>query len=76
MMDATPQSRWGFVNGISATTFWTGIMIGNILSGVLWDNLGKVVPFYVCAIVIGLSALLPLPLKETRIKKNSEAIRK
>jgi MFS family permease len=76
MMDATPQSRWGFVNGISATTFWTGIMIGNILSGVLWDNLGKVVPFYVCAIAIGLSALLPLPLKETRIKKNGDAIRK
>jgi DHA1 family multidrug resistance protein-like MFS transporter len=76
MMDATPQSRWGFVNGISATTFWTGIMTGNILSGVLWDNLGMIVPFYVCAIAIGLSALLPLPLKETRIKKNGEAIRK
>ena len=76
MMDATPQSRWGFVNGISATTFWTGIMIGNILSGVLWDNLGMVVPFYVSAIAIGLSALLPLLLKKTRIKKNGDTIRK
>jgi DHA1 family multidrug resistance protein-like MFS transporter len=69
MMDSTPRSRWGFVNGVSATTFWVGIMTGNILSGVLWDNVGMVAPFYVSAITIGVSALLPLFLKETRAKK-------
>jgi DHA1 family multidrug resistance protein-like MFS transporter len=69
LMDSTPLSRWGFVNGVSATTFWVGIMTGNILSGVLWDNVGMVAPFYVSAVAIGLSALLPLFLKEIRTKK-------
>ena len=76
MMDSTPQSKWGFVNGISATTFWIGIMAGNALSGVLWDGWGQLAPFYVSAIAIGLSALLPLFLRETRIKKNGEVIQK
>jgi len=38
MMDATPSSKWGLVNGISATTFWIGIPTGNALNGILWDN--------------------------------------
>jgi len=75
MMDSTPQSRWGFVNGVSATTFWVGLMIGNALSGVLWDNFGMVAPFYASAITIGASAVLPLFLKETR-NNNDGATRK
>ena len=75
MMDSTPQSRWGFVNGVSATTFWVGLMIGNALSGVLWDNFGMVAPFYASAITIGTSAILPLFLKETR-NNNDGATRK
>jgi MFS family permease len=72
MMDSTPQFRWGFVNGVSATTFWIGLMMGNALSGILWDNLGMVAPFYASALTIGVSAVLPLFLKETR-NKNSGA---
>jgi MFS family permease len=70
MMEATPPSKWGLVNGISATTFWIGLMVGNAFSGILWEGLGQLVPFYACAFVIGMSALLPLLLKETRAKKN------
>jgi len=68
MMEATPSSKWGLVNGISATTFWVGLMVGNILSGILWDGWGWRAPFYVSAFAIGLSAILPLLLKETRTK--------
>lgn len=66
MMDATPSSKWGFVNGVSATTFWVGMLTGNALSGILWDNLGMLAPFYVSSIATALSALPLLLLKETR----------
>jgi DHA1 family multidrug resistance protein-like MFS transporter len=66
MMDATPSSRWGFINGISATTFWLGETLGAALSGILWDSLGMLAPFYASFFAIGFSAILPLLLKETR----------
>ncbi|MGQ9530492.1 MAG: MFS transporter, partial [Candidatus Bathycorpusculaceae bacterium] len=68
MMEATPPSKWGLINGISATTFWAGLMVGNALSGILWDVWGQHAPFYVSALAIGFSAILPLMLKETRSK--------
>jgi DHA1 family multidrug resistance protein-like MFS transporter len=68
MMEATPCSKWGLVNGVSATTFWVGQMLGNALSGMLWDGWGMLAPFYASSFAIGLSALLPLLLKETRVK--------
>jgi len=68
MMEATPSAKWGLVNGVSATTFWIGLMIGNALSGILWDGWGVYAPFYASAFAIGLSSILPLPLKETRVK--------
>ncbi|MEM3623413.1 MAG: MFS transporter [Candidatus Bathyarchaeia archaeon] len=71
MMEATPPSKWGLVNGISATTFWIGLMVGNALSGILWEVWGQVAPFYTSGFAIGISALLPLLLKETRTKKKS-----
>jgi MFS family permease len=67
-MDATPSSKWGLMNGVSATTFWIGIMSGNALSGILWDSWGMLAPFYVSSIAIGLSALPLFLLKETRVK--------
>lgn len=66
MMDATPSSRWGFINGISATTFWLGETLGAALSGILWDSLGMLAPFYASFFAIGFSAILPFLLKETR----------
>ena len=68
MMEATPSSKWGLVNGVSATTFWIGLMIGNALSGILWDGWGMFAPFYVSALAIGFSAIVPPLLKETRVK--------
>jgi DHA1 family multidrug resistance protein-like MFS transporter len=76
MMDTTPSSKWGLVNGVSATTWWIGMMTGNALSGILWDNWGMYAPFWTSAIAVGLSATPLLLLKETRIKKNREDIRK
>jgi len=68
MMDTTPSSKWGLVNGISAMTFWIGLLVGNALSGILWDSWGMLTPFYASSFMIGLSALLPLLLKETKGK--------
>jgi predicted MFS family arabinose efflux permease len=76
MMDATPTSKWGLVNGVSATTWWIGMMTGNALSGILWDNWGMYAPFWISTIAVGLSATPLLLLKETRIKKNREEIQK
>jgi len=64
-MEATPPAKWGVVNGISATTFWIGLMVGNALSGILWED-WVLAPFYASALAIGVSAILPLLLKETR----------
>ena len=69
MMESTPSAKWGLVNGISAMTFWIGLMIGNALSGILWDGWGTYAPFYASAFAIGTSAIIPLLLKETRVKK-------
>jgi MFS family permease len=74
MMEATPPSKWGLVNGISATTFWIGLMVGNALSGILWDVWGQLSPYYASAVAIGFSAILPILLKETRKNKNLETI--
>jgi len=57
MMDSTHPSRWGFINGISATTMWVGMTIGSALSGVLWESFGASSPFYAAAIIFPLSAL-------------------
>jgi len=76
MMDATPSSKWGLINGISASTFWIGLLIGNALSGILWDSLGMLAPFYASSFAIGLSALLPLMLKETRGKNKQSSATK
>jgi MFS family permease len=69
MMEATPPAKWGLVNGASATTFWIGLMMGNAFSGILWDGWGWIAPFYASALAIGASAVIPLLLKETRVKK-------
>jgi DHA1 family multidrug resistance protein-like MFS transporter len=68
MMDATPPSKWGLVNGVSATTFWIGMLTGNAISGILWDTFDMLMPFYVSSLAIVLSALPLLLLKETRTK--------
>ncbi len=69
IMEATPSSKWGLVNGISATTFWVGMMAGSALSGLLWDNWGMLIPFYASSIMIAVSALPLLLLKETRLNQ-------
>ncbi|MDH5451099.1 MAG: MFS transporter [Candidatus Bathyarchaeota archaeon] len=66
MMDATPASKWGLINGVSAATFWIGLLMGNAFSGILWDSWGMIAPFYASSFAIGLSALPLLLLKETR----------
>jgi DHA1 family multidrug resistance protein-like MFS transporter len=69
MMDATPASKWGLVNGVAATTWWIGVMSGNMLSGVLWDTWGVLAPFYISSFTMALSALPLLWLKETKAKQ-------
>jgi len=64
MMDLTPPAKWGFMNGISATTFWAGMMIGSAVSGLLWDTFGMFIPYYVSAVAMFLSVIPALFLRE------------
>jgi len=64
LMDLTPPSRWGLMNGISATTFWAGMMMGSAASGILWDTFGMFIPYHVSALAMFLSAVPALFLKE------------
>jgi len=64
MMDLTPPEKWGFMNGISATTFWAGMMIGSAVSGLLWDTFGMFIPYYVSAVAMFLSVIPALFLRE------------
>jgi MFS family permease len=68
MMDSIPSTKWGLMNGISSATFFVGLFVGNALSGILWDSWGKLTPFYVSSLAIGLSALPLLLLNETRVR--------
>jgi MFS family permease len=67
IMDSTPSSKWGLINGVSAATFWIGLLTGNTLSGILWDH-WRLAPFYASSFAIGLSALPLFLLKESRVK--------
>jgi len=66
MMDLTSSTRRGLINGVSATTFWLGMMLGSALSGLLWDAFGMYIPYYVSALFIFLSAFPAFFLKEPR----------
>jgi len=66
MMDLTSSRRRGLINGISATTFWLGMMLGSALSGLLWDTFGMEIPYYISALFIFLSAVPSFFLKEPR----------
>lgn len=57
IMELTPPSRWGLMNGLSATSFWGGMTIGSAISGVLWESLGMFFPYYTSAVLVLLSAL-------------------
>ncbi len=66
MMALTPPSRWGLMNGLSATCFWGGMTIGSAISGVLWESHGMFFPYYVSAALVLLSALPTFFVKEAR----------
>ena len=68
MMALTPQSRWGLMNGLSATCFWGGMTIGSAISGVLWESFGMFLPYYVSAVMVLLSVLPVLFVKEATVK--------
>jgi len=63
-MDLTPASRWGLVNGMSATTFWVGMALGSALGGLLWDTYGMSIPYYTTAFFMFLSVIPALFLRE------------
>ena len=68
MMALTPPSRWGLMNGLSATSFWGGMTIGSAISGVLWESFGMFLPYYVSAVMVLLSVLPTLFVKEATVK--------
>jgi predicted MFS family arabinose efflux permease len=68
MMELTPASRWGLMNGLAATCNGIGMTIGSAMSGVLWENFGMFVPFYVSALFVLVSSVPYLFLSETANK--------
>jgi len=71
LMELTPSTRRGLMNGFSATSFWMGMTIGSAISGVFWERFGMLFPYYVSATAVFLSAIPPIFLKEA--DKRSEA---
>jgi len=65
MMELTPSAHWGFMNGLSATSSFAGMMVGSAISGVLWEGFGMFFPYYVSAVMVLLSAVPLIFLKET-----------
>ncbi len=68
VMGLTPPARRGFMNGVSATSFWGGMMIGSAISGILWERLGMFFPYYISALFVLVSALPVIFLKEPKGK--------
>jgi len=68
MMDLTPSTQWGLMNGLSATSFWTGMTIGSAMSGLLWERFGVFFPYYISALAVFLSAMPQMLLKEADSK--------
>jgi len=64
-MALTPPSRRGLMNGLSATSFWAGMMVGQAISGILWQSLGIFLPYYLSAVMVLISALPVFFLKES-----------
>jgi len=67
MMELTPSAKWGLMNGISGTTFWTGLMVGSAASGILWDSFSMFFPFYISAVAFFLAVIPAIFLKEPRL---------
>ncbi|MEM2876057.1 MAG: MFS transporter [Candidatus Bathyarchaeia archaeon] len=57
MMSSVPSSKWGFMNGLAATSFWAGLMAGSAISGLIWDLFGMFVPYYFVSMMIFLSVI-------------------
>ncbi|MEM2905325.1 MAG: MFS transporter [Candidatus Bathyarchaeia archaeon] len=58
-----PSDLWGFVNGVATSGWWTGMMAGSMLSGIMWDTTGMGTPYYATAVATIASAIPALMLK-------------
>jgi len=63
MMDAASPAKWGLMNGLAATSYWAGMMVGSAVSGLIWDIFGMFMPYYFAALMIILSVIPMLPIK-------------
>jgi len=72
LMELTPSSQWGLMNGLSATSFWLGMTIGSAASGLLWERFGMFFPYYVSALAVFLSAIPQMLLKEAGNKTEAK----
>jgi MFS family permease len=65
MVKLSPPNRWGLINGLLATFSGIGATVGSAISGLIWDNLGMFFPYYICALMVFLSAIPVIFLRET-----------
>ncbi len=65
LMEITPSKKRGLVNGVIATSWWTGYMSGNALSGLLW-MMGVTIPYYTAALFVLISVLPTFFLSDRR----------
>ncbi|MHA1632239.1 MAG: MFS transporter [Candidatus Freyarchaeota archaeon] len=66
MMNAVHPLKRGFMNGLAATSYWAGMMVGSASSGVIWDMLGAPIPYCLASLTIFLSAIPALFIKSLR----------
>ena len=55
---AAPREKVGFAMGTLQVSLWGGVALGPILGGILADNFGFAMPFFITAVALFLSGLL------------------
>ena len=63
MMRSVSPLKWGFMNGLAATSYWAGMMIGSASSGLIWDMFCASMSYYLAALTVFLSAIPALFIK-------------
>ncbi|PDM26606.1 hypothetical protein CP083_02970 [Candidatus Bathyarchaeota archaeon B24-2] len=53
----------GFMNGLAATSYWAGMMIGSASSRSIWDIFCASMPYYLASLTVFLSAIPALFIK-------------
>jgi len=64
LMNFISRPRWGLATGIRQMGIRLGFTIGPLLGGLVWEAYGAATFFYVSAVLIALSIVFLIPIRE------------